>query len=381
VPHRADDVDGTEVRVLEVAHDAGVADLLVVEHGARWLHGEAGDLVGPARLQPLVGRLGAEQLGQARAEHLEVVVGEQRRRLHCGVHAADVVGDAEQLHRPGERAGRPGVDLHHPPVGTDVAPQQHAQVAHVERPGAGLAGDERQPPLVRPVHAHLGEHAVGHADVDLVAFPGHDAGSQRGEDADHGDERRPVLDRRVAGEDRAVALAARLGHHAVARRREGRIPTGVDGAVAEVGERPDPAVNDVGVHRPHGVGTESHRVEEPGTHRLDDHIGIGGQPPGDGAIPVVVQVEHDARLAPVPCPAGLVEARRRPGRGDGHHLGTVVGEHHRRHRTGHPAREIEDADAVERAGHGRLPSTWITGATLAHLPRRRTNVTGAPVRP
>jgi hypothetical protein len=140
-------------------------------------------------------------------------------------------------------------------------------------------------------------------------------------------------------------------------------------------------VDDVGVARPHGVGTQPHRLEEPGPERLDDDVGCGGEPVGDGAVLLVVEVEHDARLAPVPRAAGLVERRGGTGPGDRDDLGAVIGEQHRRHRAGHAARQVEHADAVERACHGRRPGSWITGATLPHLPARRPTVTGAPVRP
>jgi hypothetical protein len=85
--------------------------------------------------------------------------------------------------------------------------------------------------------------------------------------------------------------------------------------------------------------------------RLDQNVGRARQRQKGGVIVGILQVEHRTALSAGPHAVAVLAGERVTALGvralDADHVGTVVREHHRRHRTGDAPREIEDAKAVK----------------------------------
>ena len=126
----------------------------------------------------------------------------------------------------------------------------------------------------------------------------------------------------------------------------------------------DRGVDQRGVQRAHVLVAQPERCEVARRVRLDQHVAARDQRAQATAISLVLEINGDAALAegdrrPVERVAlpvgGLVEGRARAagvaaGRLDRDHLGAEVRQHPPGERALH-GREVDDADAVEGAGH------------------------------
>ena len=109
------------------------------------------------------------------------------------------------------------------------------------------------------------------------------------------------------------------------------------------------------------VGPEAHLLQRAGAKVLDEHVGRGDEPQQRILGGGVAQVEHERALVarvglPVQREAGVAPVAQRIARRrlDLDHVGAEVGELQRQHVAGDQARQIEHADAVERAARGRV---------------------------
>ena len=151
--------------------------------------------------------------------------------------------------------------------------------------------------------------------------------------------------------------------------------TALGAVVAEAGDRQHHEAR-VALHE--RVDPEPEALEDAGAEVLDEHVGavdelqqhlavgLGLEVEGDGLL-VAVGGEEVRRLAVVlgaderrPPPAGVVAAARGLDLDD---AGAEVAHHHRGVRPGQGTGEVDDQDAVQRAGHGPHPGRTSAAQT------------------
>ena len=241
------------------------------------------------------------------------------------------------------------MDLDQPAVGALEHAQQQALVAELQVAGCALAVDRLAGRLAAPVHRVQGQGAVEHRDVDVVAEAGDDAAAQAAEGPDRRQQRRGVVDRRVAEEDRALPAPAPLVHDPEVG--------GDRGVVAE----PVAATARPG-HRPRSSSTRRRRCRRP--HRRSrgparPSCRAGGPRSRCRRRPRARAPASDRRACPgrgrrCACPGSRRCAHRsrrsgRPARRfDDDHLCAVVGQQHGGHRAGHPTSDVEHTNTFQR---------------------------------
>ena len=102
------------------------------------------------------------------------------------------------------------------------------------------------------------------------------------------------------------------------------------------------------------VGADPESFGDAGTEPLDQRVGTGDEVEQGGRAVGMLEVDRDVAPTAQQDVRGRGVGRRpthRLGALDPDHLGTHVGEQHRRERAGADAGQLDDADAVERAGH------------------------------
>jgi hypothetical protein len=324
-----------------------VDDLRLVERrGDRQMLDRADvDVTKPA-FPPFAG-VSCKHVRQVVFENVLLVVGERKAEVEPVGAGGDPVIETDERHEAAERTDGPGV---HAEVGP-VAAQERA-------------GDEAVPPRCRlssggdvglaPHHRQVGERAVAQRRLDVPTVSVDPAAIQRGEDADDRQVARADPGEGQRFEDGAVPEARLLGHGPDDGMDEGLMGRQDVAGIAGT-ERRDGAADKRGECDP-----DSHRIESPhlrGTRGPGVHEHVCGLEQAVQAITVVVviDVEDHAALAPVEH-AGR---RRRAlpeqitaGRFDPDDVGAVVGQQSGGPRPGEPEAAIDDAEAVERPGHG-----------------------------
>ncbi len=96
-------------------------------------------------------------------------------------------------------------------------------------------------------------------------------------------------------------------------------------------------------------------LHDPRPEILDHHIGRGDQVARDRKIIGAFEVQHNAALAALQYGIGGMPPAGPTRRVDANDLGVLVGQQQCRQRSGEILAEIDDADAVERAGHLTTP--------------------------
>jgi hypothetical protein len=106
--------------------------------------------------------------------------------------------------------------------------------------------------------------------------------------------------------------------------------------------------------------------EVPGREALDQHVGGVDQREQLLAVARVVEVEHHTALASVGDHRPHVPALRVAGRRfDLHHVGAVIAERHRRHRTGETGGQVDDTQSLECTGHQTLVTSTFTSIVIS----------------
>ena len=112
------------------------------------------------------------------------------------------------------------------------------------------------------------------------------------------------------------------------------------------------------------VVADAEPVGDAGPERLDDHVGVVGEPAERVGAGRVLQVDGDRAPRPVPHRVAAVVAERvAAGRLDLDDVGALLGEQQHAERAGDPPRQVEDADTVQGTGHRRIfvrPDTCVT---------------------
>jgi hypothetical protein len=149
-------------------------------------------------------------------------------------------------------------------------------------------------------------------------------------------------------------------------RQEVDVVAGMLGPGAGLAVTGDRAIDDARVDRLHRLVADAQLVHHAGAEAFEDHVGIPGQAQEGGHAGGLLEVEAQAFLVAIDHAeedavaafasggaltrthgAGVVAGARVL---DLDHLGAEVGQMHGRHRPGQQAREVEHADARERAG-------------------------------
>ena len=141
--------------------------------------------------------------------------------------------------------------------------------------------------------AHQLQHRLQEADVDDLPDPGVDCG-HRGERPHQGGD---LVGQGDGGQQRpAIGLAVDAGEtgHRLGQGGEPG-PLGVGTVLAEAGH---PGDDELRVLGDQVVGHQPERLELPGPEVLHDHVGGADQPTEHGDALGVLEVEHDAALAP-----------------------------------------------------------------------------------
>ena len=322
--------------------------------------------------------------------HTRIQLREDRHPLVQSLGGKDL-GDLRLLLPP----GFPG--LHSPPVPPDqVFPSYalaevlkelrldaaHAHVAPVPRPVAVI---ERPPveefglvprilathQILRGHHGHVGDGAIRHRDIDVLAFAGPVPMDHRGQDAHD----------RVVGAAPDVCELIPLGHRPLAGPAGNRVNPG-DGQVVDVVAGPkavgpvlavpcEGTVDQAFVLPAQGLVVKAQPLHHT-RPKLLEHDVVGPDEPLDESHPFRgLQVQGDRSFVPVErhvtgrdlAVVGGSQAHVvRPTRSlDLEDFGAEVAQHHRREGTGIKCREIKYLLACKRSGHGRLPPrlSWL----------------------
>jgi hypothetical protein len=96
-------------------------------------------------------------------------------------------------------------------------------------------------------------------------------------------------------------------------------------------------------------------LHDPRPEILDHHIGRGDQVARDRKIIGAFKVQHDAALATLQYGIGGMPPAGPARRVDANDLGALIGQQQCRQRSSEILAEIDDADAVQRAGHLTTP--------------------------
>ena len=211
-----------------------------------------------------------------------------------------------------------------------------------------------------------GDGAVQHGEADGLAFARPLAVIEGGADRLRGDDAGELVGQDGAHQARARPVGAGLHRGQSRKRLHQRVVGRAPGIGAGEAEARDGGIDDPRRAAPGRRLADPQPLRHAGAEILHQHVGAldqgeqrfeaGGvlEVDGDGTL-VAVVVEEGGSEAPRPGrdAAGVVAA----GRGVLHldDVGTLVGQHHGGRRPGDHAGKIDDANAVQRAGHGGLP--------------------------
>ena len=241
------------------------------------------------------------------------------------------------------------------------------------------------------------QRAVGHRDVDELALAGAVALAQRDEDPDRGHQRpaAEVGDLARGLHRRPVALAGQAEQP-----DEPEVVHVVAGAVAVGAVLPvagDRAVDEPGVLLAQPLVADAEAVHHAGAEALHQHVGLAHEPQQHLAPLLALEVEADRALVAVEreeqrgagALLGALVARRRPAHVvaeprvlDLEHVGAEVGEQARAEAARQQPREVEHADAVERAAHRpsrSRASAIVAGRRPTSSAMRRARATRSPL--
>ena len=245
----------------------------------------------------------------------------------------------------------------HPAVGSPVRSAKRVEQPHV----ADVAdrGLERVTAMVLDeVERH---HRLEHRHLDRLPLAGAELVDHRGQ---HGlGDRHPA---NLVGDDRrheAGRAVDPLVQVDQARRRLDHVVVG--GAVGVGPTGPEPvgdAVDQARMASPEGGGVEPEPFEGRAAHVRHHHVGAGHQLRCGGRSLGLLEVESDAALVALQVEGEAVHPRRagrwavagalRRQRLDADDVGAVVGQHPGRHGAHEDRGEVDQANAVERAGCG-----------------------------
>jgi len=183
-----------------------------------------------------------------------------------------------------------------------------------------------------------------------LAFPGPLADEERGEDGLGGERRGVVVGDRDAQILRRAAEA--LQRHGATHRLEQGIEPRAIGIGPRRSERGHRRIDEPWVQRVEPLVTDAEAVGHTGPHVLHEHVGAFGELLNDLAPCQRLEVDGDRAFAAVPAVEAGQLAEGVTGQGlDLRHAGAHVGQHHAGVGAGDVAGEVDDGDAVERAGH------------------------------
>ena len=326
--------------------------------------------------------------------------GEDRLDLALGVAPGRVEVVLDQVLAPDAAAERlPELRLEraerHVAVGARVGPVTDQPARQLE-PAAGRRHVLGEHP--RGHHRQPRQRAVGHRDVDELALAGHLALAQGDQDPDRGHQRATAevgdLARRL--HRRSALLAGQAEQpdqaevvHVVAR------AVAVRPVLPVAGDR---AVDEPRVLLAQPLVADPQPLHHAGAEALQQHVGLAHEPQQDLAPRVGLQIDADRALVAVErqeqrAARALLRplvARRRPAHVvaeprvlDLQHVGAEVGQQPRAEAARQQPREVEHADALERAAHVRprrsRASATVAGRrpTSSHI--RRARATRSPL--
>ena len=230
------------------------------------------------------------------------------------------------------------------------------------RPGNGAASEVAGELVREPVHRSFEQREIDELRVRTLV-----ASAQGRQDRDHRPHAGSLVDHGDAGpRGRAPGLARHA--HDPARRLHQRVVARMLSQRAVLAEGADRAVDDAGVARPHGLEPEAQALREPRPQVLDEDVRALGDAENRLETLRRLQVDREGSLARVRGEvrgALAVPERRPPGTGvvatlrvlDLDDVGSERTEDQGCVRARERGRQIEDADAVERAEHAEsLPS-------------------------
>ena len=219
-----------------------------------------------------------------------------------------------------------------------------------------VAEDRLLARVVDEVSRLQGGHRVQQRRLDLLADAGALADEQRREHRLRGERRGVIVDQRDADVLRraAEALERHDPGHALQHRIEPRaVDERAGGAEGRGG-----AVDEARIQRAQRRFADTEPVRHARAHVLHDDVAVAREPLDDGAPLGRLEVEGDGPLAAVPGEEARQLAERVAlERLDLHDVGAEIGEHRRRVGAGDVARQVDDADALQRSpeiGHRRL---------------------------
>src|SRR5262245_17015090 len=243
-----------------------------------------------------------------------------------------------------------------PVTATEVAIRRQRRMGRAERLRHGAGEQKPLSVIVQQGHRSLQEGAV-----DALAQSGLGPVEQGVADAERGEDAGREVEERDAGPDRRAAGLARDRHDSAECLHE-RLVAGAVLARSGAPERRDRAIDEARVERGQRVVAQAEALHRPRPEILDEDVGALDQIAEDlGALRrlqierqvSLVAVDHEVRRrlpALVGRPGTRLVARARVFHLDD--VGAHVGQEHAAKGPGQDAREIEDADTVEREGAG-----------------------------
>ncbi len=301
-------------------------------------------------LHPLISVAFADARRDEIAQPLEPL-GVEIRRCAEEAEASALLGQAERGHQRVEEMLDDARELDPPAVARRVGIEADARRG-TERPlperGEGRRIPAVELPVEQPRHLerdHPAQEARLHELPAAVPLAGDERRDDR-RDRRLGRHVRPDGDGRVGG---AVAVDLPLEHqHAAALRRDHRLVAAVAGIGPGGAEARDRAVDQGGVGRTERLVVGAEAIGDAGSVAREHDVGPGGEFGQLRARRHLVEIEDDAALAPQPHRGRGLSTRRIAARAlDFDDVGAVVGEHHRGDPAGLPARQVDDAKAVE----------------------------------
>jgi hypothetical protein len=201
---------------------------------------------------------------------------------------------------------------------------------------------------------------VQHGDVDPLAAAGTLASLQRGDRADHGVQAGEIVRHdRAADRGRAVGRPRQLLE--TGQRLDHRIVGGAFGPGPFLAEAGDPYHDQPWIDFLQRFPAEAHILHHAGTEVLHQDVGPGDEFPQHRLAVLVAQIDRQAALGAVDghekhavglADLGIGHAHAVAGQAlDLDHVGAGIAHHLGRVRTGGEARQVEDADSLQRPAH------------------------------